>query len=341
MKLLVTGGAGFIASNYIRHVLHTYPDYQVINLDSLTYAGNLENLKDVEDSERYTFMKRDICDSHVADGLEFDAILNFAAESHVDRSILDAQPFLQTNIMGTYNLLEVARKRNCTFLHVSTDEVYGSIEDGFFNEESPLMPNSPYAASKASSDMLVRAYVETHKINAMITRCSNNYGPYQFPEKLIPLVILNAINSRPIPVYGDGMNVRDWIHVVDHCKAVDTVLHKGTSGRVYNIGSRNEQPNIDLIKKILSKTAEKLDLDENKLMGLINFVEDRKGHDRRYAINPLMIEKDLGWKPEMTFDEGIEKTIEWYTTNNQWWGRIISGEYIKYYNLQYGERLDT
>jgi dTDP-glucose 4,6-dehydratase len=340
MKLLITGGAGFIASNYIRHVLHAHPDYHVINLDSLTYAGNLENLKDVESSERYTFLKGDICDSNVAEGLEFDAILNFAAESHVDRSILDAQPFLQTNIMGTYNLLEITRQRECTFLHVSTDEVCGSIDHGFFNEESPLMPNSPYAASKASSDMLVRAYVETHKINAMITRCSNNYGPYQFPEKLIPLVILNAINRRPIPVYGDGMNVRDWIYVADHCKAVDAVLHKGVSGHVYNIGARNEQPNIDIIKRILSKTADRMKLDENKLMDLINFVQDRKGHDRRYAIDPLKIEKELGWKPEMTFDEGIEKTIEWYTSNDQWWDRIISGEYIRYYNLQYGERLE-
>jgi dTDP-glucose 4,6-dehydratase len=202
------------------------------------------------------------------------------------------------------------------------------------------MPNSPYAASKASSDMLVRAYVETHKINAMITRCSNNYGPYQFPEKLIPLVILNAIKGKPIPVYGDGMNVRDWIYVVDHCKAVDAVLHKGAPGNVYNIGSRNEQPNIEIIKKILSKTADRMNLDENKLMGLINFVEDRKGHDRRYAIDPLKIEKDLGWKPEMPFDEGIEETIKWYISNDQWWERIISGEYIKYYNIQYGERLE-
>ncbi len=340
MKLLITGGAGFIASNYITYALHTHPDYHIINLDSLTYAGNLENLKDIEDSERYTFLKRDICSSGVAEGLEFDAILNFAAESHVDRSILDARPFLETNIMGTYNLLEIARQRDCIFLHVSTDEVYGSIEEGFFNEESPLLPNSPYAASKASSDMLVRAYVETHNINAMITRCSNNYGPYQFPEKLIPLVILNAVNGKPIPVYGDGLNVRDWIYVLDHCRAVDAVLHNGVSGHVYNIGSRNEQPNIDLIKRILSKTADLMKLDENKLMGLINFVEDRKGHDRRYAIDPFKIEKELGWKPEMTFDEGIEKTIEWYTSNNQWWDRIMSGEYIKYYNLQYGKRLE-
>ena len=339
MKLLVTGGAGFIASNYIRYALSAHPDYHIINLDKLTYAGNLENLRDIESSNRYTFIKGDICDEKILKGMEFDAILNFAAESHVDRSILDAQPFLQTNIMGTYNLLEAARRRDCFFLQVSTDEVYGSIEKGFFNEDSPLLPNSPYAASKASSDMLVRAYVETHKLKAVITRCSNNYGPYQFPEKLIPLVILNAVNGKPIPVYGDGMNVRDWIHVTDHCRAVDAVFHRGAPGEVYNIGSRNERPNIEIIKLILKKVAEILDLDEAGLMDLISFVEDRKGHDRRYAIDPLKIEEGTGWKPEMSFEQGIEKTIEWYISNKDWWQRIISGEYMRYYNTQYGERL--
>ncbi len=339
MKLLVTGGAGFIASNYIRYALSAHPDYHIINLDKLTYAGNLENLRDIESSNRYTFIKGDICDEKILEGMEFDAILNFAAESHVDRSILDAQPFLRTNIMGTYNLLEAARRRDCFFLQVSTDEVYGSIEKGFFNEDSPLLPNSPYAASKASSDMLVRAYVETHKLKAVITRCSNNYGPYQFPEKLIPLVILNAVNGKPIPVYGDGMNVRDWIHVTDHCRAVDAVFHRGAPGEVYNIGSRNERPNIEIIKLILKKVAEILDLDEAGLMDLISFVEDRKGHDRRYAIDPLKIEEGTGWKPEMSFEQGIEKTIEWYISNKDWWQRIISGEYMQYYNTQYGERL--
>jgi dTDP-glucose 4,6-dehydratase len=339
MKLLVTGGAGFIASNYIRYALSAHPDYHIINLDKLTYAGNLENLRDIESSERYTFIKGDICDEKILEGMEFDAILNFAAESHVDRSILDAQPFLRTNIIGTYNLLEAARRRECFFLHVSTDEVYGSIEKGFFNEDSPLLPNSPYAASKASSDMLVRAYVETHKLKAVITRCSNNYGPYQFPEKLIPLVILNALNGKPIPVYGDGMNVRDWIHVTDHCRAVDAVFHKGAPGEVYNIGSRNERPNIEIIKLILKKVAEKLDLDEAGLMDLISFVEDRKGHDRRYAIDPSRIERQLDWKTGMDFEQGIEKTIEWYISNKQWWQRILSGEYMQYYNTQYGERL--
>ena len=339
MKLLVTGGAGFIASNYIRYALSSHPDYQVINLDKLTYAGNLENLKDIESSDRYTFIKGDICDGKLLKGIEFDAILNFAAESHVDRSILDARPFLQTNIIGTYNLLEAARQRKCTFLQVSTDEVYGSVEKDFFNETSPLQPNSPYAASKASSDLLVRSYIETHNLKAMITRCSNNYGPYQFPEKLIPLVILNAVNKKHIPVYGDGMNVRDWIYVIDHCKAIDAVLHKGTPGEVYNIGARNERPNIEIIRLILSRAGEILGLDDGGLMDLITFVDDRKGHDRRYAINPAKIEQQLGWKPETDFEEGISRTIKWYTSNEQWWQRILSGDYMQYYNEQYGERL--
>ncbi len=290
---------------------------------------------------RYTFIKGDICDRELIKGIEFDAILNFAAESHVDRSILDAQPFLQTNIIGTYNLLEVARQKQCVFLHVSTDEVYGSTEEDFFNENSPLMPNSPYAASKASSDLMVRSYIETHRLKAMITRCSNNYGPYQFPEKLIPLVILNALNKKPIPVYGDGMNVRDWIYVIDHCRAVDAVFHKGAPGEVYNIGARNEMPNIEIIKLILRKVAEILNLDEAGMMDLITFVEDRKGHDRRYAIDPAKIEQQPGWKPEMDFEEGITQTIEWYIANKQWWERIISGEYVQYYNNQYGKRLEN
>ncbi|GBE41828.1 dTDP-glucose 4,6-dehydratase [bacterium BMS3Bbin09] len=339
MKLLVTGGAGFIGSNYIRHVLDEYPDYHIINLDKLTYAGNLETLRDIESSDRYSFIKGDICDKNVLDNAEFDAIIHFAAESHVDRSILDATPFLQTNVLGTYNLLEIARQRDCTFLHVSTDEVYGSIEEGLFTEGSPLMPNSPYAASKASSDMLVRSYVETHKLKAMMTRCSNNYGPYQFPEKLIPLFIINALNGKPVPVYGDGMNVRDWIYVLDHNKAVDAVLHKGTPGEVYNIGSRNERPNIDIVKLLLEKVAAKLGRDKDEMLGLINYVEDRKGHDRRYAIDPSKIESRLGWKPETDFEAGISETIEWYLSNQEWWKRVISGEYMEYYKTQYGEDL--
>jgi dTDP-glucose 4,6-dehydratase len=339
MKLLVTGGAGFIASNYIRHVLSVHPEYHIINLDKLTYAGNLENLRDIESSKRYTFIKGDICDRKWLGGIDFDGIINFAAESHVDRSIIDAHPFLQTNIMGTYNLLEIARQRECMFLHVSTDEVYGSTEQECFHEDSPLLPNSPYAASKASSDLLVRSYIETHNLKAMITRCSNNYGPFQFPEKLIPLVILNSLNNKPIPVYGDGMNVRDWIYVVDHCRAVDAVFHSGKPGEVYNIGSRNEIPNIDIVQLILKKVAEMRNLDEGPMLDLITYVEDRKGHDRRYAIDPAKMEQEVGWKPEMDFQEGIGKTIKWYVSNEQWWQRIISGEYMKYYTVQYGERL--
>ena len=339
MRLLVTGGAGFIGSNYIRHILSSYPDYKVINFDKLTYAGNLENLSDYESSDCYVFVKGDICDRDALKNLEFDVIVNFAAESHVDRSILDAQPFLQTNVMGTVALLDEARRRNCTFLHVSTDEVYGSIEKGYFYEDSPLKPNSPYAASKASSDLFVRSYIKTHNVKGMITRCSNNYGPFQFPEKLIPLVILNAVNMRPIPVYGDGMNVRDWIYVLDHCRAVDAVLHRGESGEVYNVGSKNELTNIKLVESIVGKVAETLGRDENELLSLIQYVDDRKGHDRRYAIDPQKMEKSTGWKPETVFSDGIASTIEWYLSHKSWWERIISGDYMNYYNAQYGERL--
>jgi dTDP-glucose 4,6-dehydratase len=341
MRLLVTGGAGFIGSNFIRYVLSVHPDYRIINLDRLTYAGNLENLKDIENSRNYTFIKGDIADRKLLDSIKFDAILNFAAESHVDRSILNAHPFLQTNIIGTHNLLEIAKQRGCIFLHISTDEVYGSIKKGFFKEDSPLLPNSPYAASKASADMLVRAYIETYKIKAIIARCSNNYGPYQFPEKLFPLVILNAVNKKPIPVYGDGMNVRDWIYVIDHCKAVDTILHNGTSGEIYNIGARNKRTNLEVIRLLLKKIAEELNLNKDDLMGLITFVKDRPGHDIRYAIDPSKTERGFGWKPDMSFNKGISRTIEWYISNKQWWQRIISGEYKQYYKVQYEERLKT
>ena len=339
MRLIVTGGAGFIGSNYIRYALSAHPDYHIVNLDNLTYSGNLENLQDVASSSRYSLIKGDICERNVLNGIEFDAIVHFAAESHVDRSILDAQPFLKTNVLGTYNLLEIARQRNCTFLHVSTDEVYGSTAEGFFSEKSHILPNSPYAASKASSDMIVRSFVETHKLKAMITRCSNNYGPYQFPEKLIPLVILNAIEGKQIPVYGDGMNVRDWIFVLDHCKAIDMILHKGNTGETYNVGSRNERPNIDIVKMLLKKVAENLDLKENDLLGLISYVDDRKGHDRRYAIDPAKVEKEIGWQPDTDFEKGITDTVKWYISNKQWWKRIMSGEYMQYYDVQYGERL--
>ncbi len=338
MRLLVTGGAGFIGSNYIRYVLSAHPDYYVINLDKLTYAGNLNNLREIESSPRYTFIKGDIADRKLIEELDIDVIINFAAETHVDRSILDAHPFLHTNINGVHNLLEITRRNHCIYLHISTDEVYGSIDNGMFKEDSPLLPNSPYAASKASSDMLIRAYIETYGIKAIITRCSNNYGPYQFPEKLFPLVIINSINKKPIPVYGDGMNVRDWIYVMDHCKAIDSVLLNGTPGEIYNIGARNERKNIDIIKLLLKRIAGYLNLNEDELMNLISFVKDREGHDRRYAIDPSKIERELGWKPGISFEEGITKTIEWYLSNKQWWQKIVSGEYMKYYNLQYGER---
>jgi dTDP-glucose 4,6-dehydratase len=339
MKILVTGGAGFIGSNFIRHVISGHPEHAVINLDNLTYAGNLENLQDIEGRPNYKFVKGDICDRKFLEGLEFDAIINFAAESHVDRSILDSFPFLQANVIGTQNLLEAAKIRRCRMLQVSTDEVYGSIGKGLFTEGSPISPNSPYAASKASADLLVRAYHETFGMDVLITRCSNNYGPYQFPEKLIPLVISHAITGKPIPVYGDGKNVRDWIYVIDHCKAVDAVFHRGKSGEVYNAGGKNEWQNIDIILRLLSLLAEKTGQDADALKNLVTFVKDRQGHDRRYAIDPSKIEKELGWRPETAFEKGLEDTVDWYLSHRAWWERIISGEYMGYYQTQYGDRL--
>jgi dTDP-glucose 4,6-dehydratase len=337
MKILITGGAGFIGSNFIRHIIGHH-EHSVINLDKLTYAGNLENLKDIEDRPNYRFVKGDICDRQFLDSLAFDAIINFAAESHVDRSILDSFPFLQANVIGAQNLLEAAKIRRCRMLQVSTDEVYGSIERGLFTEESPISPNSPYAASKASADLLVRAYHETYGMDVLITRCSNNYGPYQFPEKLIPLVISHAVAGKQIPVYGDGENVRDWIYVLDHCKAIDAVFHRGISGEVYNAGGKNECRNIDIIKKLLTLVAEKTGRDKESLMHLITFVKDRQGHDRRYAIDPSKMDKELGWKPETDFQEGLENTVDWYLSHQPWWERIISGEYMDYYKIQYGDR---
>ncbi len=340
MRILVTGGAGFIGSNFIRHMLAAHPEHTIINLDKLTYAGNLENLKDIEDLPSYAFVKTDICNTALINSLEFDAIINFAAESHVDRSILDAAPFLQTNVIGTQSLLEVARKRNCRVLHVSTDEVYGSIDKGLFTEDSPIKPNSPYAASKASSDLLVRAYHETFGMDLVITRCSNNYGPYQFPEKLIPLVISSALQGKAIPIYGDGQNVRDWIHVHDHCRAIDLVFHKAKAGEIYNIGGRNEQKNIDIVRDLIGLVAEKTGADRNALLDLITFVKDRPGHDRRYAIDPAKMETVLGWRHETDFAKGLSETVDWYLANRPWWNRIISGDYLTYYASQYGARLD-
>jgi len=338
MRVLVTGGAGFIGSNFIRYFLSSHPGHEVVNLDSLTYAGNLENLREIEGLPNYRFVRGDICNRQLLDEIEFDSIIHFAAESHVDRSILDSGPFLQTNVIGTQNLLEAARKRKCRMVHVSTDEVYGSTEKELFTEDSPLKPNSPYAASKASSDLLVRAYHETYGLDVLITRCSNNYGPYQFPEKLIPLVISNAIGNKPVPVYGDGLNVRDWIFVLDHCRAVDVVFQKGRAGEVYNIGGKNEQRNIDIVRKLLSAVAGQTGVSEEALLKLIKFVKDRPGHDRRYAIDPAKIEMELGWRPETGFEGGLSMTIEWYLGHREWWERIVSGRYREYYELQYGKR---
>jgi dTDP-glucose 4,6-dehydratase len=337
MRILVTGGAGFIGSNFIRHMLSAHPGYEIINLDALTYAGNLENLKDIEDLPNYRFVRGDICESALLREIEFEAIVHFAAESHVDRSILDSSPFLKTNVIGTQSLLETARERGCRFLHVSTDEVYGSIENGAFTEMSPLMPNSPYAASKAASDLLVRAYHETHGVETLITRCSNNYGPFQFPEKFIPLIISNAMEGKPVPVYGDGTNVRDWIFVPDHCKGIDVVLHEGLNGGIYNIGAKNEQRNIEIVKKLLLMISEKTGVDRNGLMGLITFVKDRPGHDKRYAIDASKMEREFGWHAETGFDEGLSLTVEWYLSHRDWWERIKSGKYMDYYRLQYGQ----
>jgi len=339
VRLLVAGGAGFIGSNFIRYELETHPERKIINFDKLTYAGNLENLSDLEKDDRYEFVRGDICDRRALDGLEFDAIVNFAAESHVDRSILDAQPFLNTNILGTFNLIEAALERNCFYLHVSTDEVYGSIDEGLFTEDSRLAPNSPYSASKASSDLMVRAYVRTHQLRAIVTRCSNNYGPYQFPEKLMPLVIVNALDEKMIPVYGDGMNVRDWIFVTDHCRALDSLLTSSLPGEIYNIGSRNERSNLDVVRHILDIVAHETGRERDELMKLITYVDDRKGHDRRYAIDPSKIERATGWKPRVDFDEGLAMTVRWYLDHRNWWERIISGDYIKYYEQQDSERL--
>lgn len=316
MKLLVTGGAGFIGSCFVRHILKKYNGYQVINLDALTYAGNIENLDDVKDNPNYRFVHGNICDKKLAKELIIDegvdAVINFAAESHVDRSITGPEIFIETNVQGTLNLLQAAKEaKTQRFLQVSTDEVYGTLgKDGYFYETTPLAPNSPYSASKASADMLVRAYYETYKMPVLNTRCSNNYGPYQYPEKLIPFFISQLLKGEKVPVYGDGMNVRDWLYVYDHCSAIDTVLHKGKVGEVYNIGGHNEKTNMEITKIIL----EAMGKDESS----IRYVEDRLGHDRRYAIDNHKIQSELGWEPSLTFEEGIKLTIDWYLNNQDW-----------------------
>jgi len=327
--LLVTGGCGFIGSNFIRYFLNKYPDCFILNLDKLTYAGNLENLKITDDNSNYVFVKGSICDQELMEFLlsrySIDYIINFAAESHVDRSILDPGIFVETNIRGTQILLDVAKNYNVKkFVQISTDEVYGELgKTGYFTEQTPLAPNNPYSASKASADMLCRAYFRTYGLPVIITRCSNNYGPYQFPEKLIPLMIHKALNDGRLPVYGDGSNVRDWIYVLDHCKAIDTVLQKGEAGEVYNIGGNSEMQNIDVVRLIINKLGKSEDL--------IEFVKDRPGHDRRYAMDITKIQNELEWEPEYSFERGLEETIGWYLNNTEWTENCISGKYVKYY----------
>lgn len=339
MKVLVTGGAGFIGGNFVHHMVNKYPDYQIVNLDLLTYAGNLETLKPVEDKPNYKFVKGDIADeAFIMDLFEkekFDVVVNFAAESHVDRSIEDPGIFVQTNVMGTRVLLDASRKFGVKRYHqVSTDEVYGDLPldrpDLFFTENTPIHTSSPYSASKASADLFVLAYHRTFGTPVTVSRCSNNYGPYHFPEKLIPLMIINALSDKKLPVYGDGKNVRDWLYVEDHCRAIDLILQKGRVGEVYNIGGHNERANIDVVKTILKELGKPEDL--------IEHVTDRKGHDRRYAIDPTKIHTELGWEPETKFEDGIKKTVKWYLEHRDWWMGIISGDYQTYYERMYDKR---
>lgn len=348
--ILVTGGAGFIGANFINHFMPANPGCKVINIDILTYAGNLENLKGVEHNPLYRFVRGDICDAGLIAGIladeKVDAVVHFAAESHVDRSITGPEIFVRTNVLGTQVLLEESRKHwqsgsvpGFRFLQVSTDEVYGSLgATGYFTEETPLAPNSPYSASKAGADLLVRAYRETYGFPTLNTRCSNNYGPYQFPEKLIPLMIHNILSSIPLPVYGDGLNVRDWLHVKDHSRAVETVLKTGRPGEVYNVGGNNEWKNIDIVNLVCDLMDAKLGRSAGESRGLITFVKDRPGHDRRYAIDAGKIGRELGWEPSYTFEKGIDETIDWYLANRDWVADVTSGAYRDYYEKQYGEK---
>ncbi|MBK5722767.1 dTDP-glucose 4,6-dehydratase [Dysgonomonas sp. Marseille-P4677] len=378
MNYLITGGAGFIGSNFVKHMLATHPDAKLVVFDALTYAGNLGTLSEELKNPRVVFIKGDICDRDTTERLfsdyQIDFVVNFAAESHVDRSIENPQLFLQVNVLGTQNLLDTAKKywtvgkddnnypiwrEGVKFLQVSTDEVYGSLGDeGFFVETTPLDPRSPYSAGKAGGDLIVRAYGETYKMPVNITRCSNNYGPYHFPEKLIPLIIRNILAGQPLPVYGDGSNVRDWLYVVDHCKAIDAVLHYGRVDEVYNIGGHNEKKNIDIVKLVIKTIHDIMDkepkyrevLKKRELLpdgsidiswineDLISFVKDRQGHDQRYAIDPAKISKELGWLPETSFDNGIVKTIYWYLDNQSWVEEVTSGDYMKYYEQMYSNR---
>ena len=351
--ILITGGAGFIGSHVVREFVLNYPETKIINLDALTYAGNLENLKSIQDDPRHIFVHGDICDAELVSSLfekyEINYVAHFAAESHVDRSIREPEVFAKTNVMGTVNLLNCARnawenedgtyKEGVKFLHVSTDEVYGSLkEDGYFTEKSPIKPSSPYSASKASSDLIALAYKETFKMNVNVTNCSNNYGPYQFPEKLIPLCINNIRYEKPLPIYGKGENVRDWLYVVDHARAIDIIFHKGNVADTYNIGGFNEWKNIDIVKTVIKITDKLLGRPEGYSNKLITYVTDRKGHDLRYAIDSTKLKNELGWEPSLQFEEGIEKTVKWYLDNQAWMDNITSGDYQKYYDGMYKNR---
>ena len=340
MTIFVSGGAGFIGSNFVHYMMENHPDYRIVCIDKLTYAGNLKNLESVLNKANFRFVKGDICDRDLVYKIfeeeKPDVVVNFAAESHVDRSIESPDIFLMTNILGTQVLLDASRKYNVKRFHqISTDEVCGDLPldrlDLKFTENSPLRPSSPYSASKASADLLVLAYHRTYGLPVTISRCSNNYGPYQFPEKLIPLMIINAIHDRPLPVYGDGRNVRDWIHVEDHCEAVDLIIHRGKVGEIYNIGGDSERANIEVVKMILRELG--------KPESLIKFVKDRPGHDRRYALDITKMKEEFGWLPKFSFEEGLKRTVRWYLENKEWWKEIINGEYMNYYERMYGERL--